>query len=472
MECVPINRSEAVIISKDKKGISRIVCNDCGKRASFGWTWKKPLKCAQHKIQDMDDVMNKRCEYEGCKTLPIFGNKGKPTHCWTHRKDNMEDVRHGKNQCNHDGCKTRPSYGFQGKKATCCATHAVDGMINVVSQHCVYVGCKILACFGEVHGKAMFCVKHKEPDMVDVLNKLCLHVGCKKQPTFGYEDDEKPIYCFEHQRKGMENVRDKKCQHAGCKTKPTFGIEGGRPTHCKTHKVEGMEDVSNKKCSHEGCTLRPYYGVEYGKPTHCDIHRKEKMENAVSKRCQSENCMTIVKPKFQGYCFRCFIHKFPDQEVSRNYRIKEQHIYNFLLATFPKETIINDKTVQGGCSNRRPDFFIEKFTHALVIECDENGHPESSYSTTCKVARVNELYTDLGDRPIVFIHFNPDSYINEQGIKLPSSFKYHKVLEVPVIRDHKEWESRLMALKEKIEFNLRNIPQKPVTIEHLYFDAE
>lgn len=65
------------------------------------------------------------------------------------------------------------------------------------------------------------------------------------------------------------------------------------------------------------------------------------------------------------------------------------------------------KKVDGGCSKRRPDFLFDIFTHT-VIECDENDHKD--YSTSCEIAKLNETFTDLADRPMILIRFNPDNY--------------------------------------------------------------
>ena len=74
-----------------------------------------------------------------------------------------------------------------------------------------------------------------------------------------------------------------------------------------------------------------------------------------------------------------------------------------------------------------------------------------------------ELFQDFGNRPIVFIRFNPDSYVNEQNKKIPSSFKMHKKLDLPMIRDQKEWESRLNLLEKTINKHLITIPNKEIT---------
>ena len=80
-----------------------------------------------------------------------------------------------------------------------------------------------------------------------------------------------------------------------------------------------------------------------------------------------------------------------------------------------------------------------------------------------------ELFQDFGFRPIVFIRFNPDNYILDKK-KITSSFKMHKTLNVPMIRNKKEWNNRLNVLKEYINKHLIIIPEKEVTNEYLFYD--
>ena len=98
------------------------------------------------------------------------------------------------------------------------------------------------------------------------------------------------------------------------------------------------------------------------------------------------------------------------------------------------------------------------------IKCDENQH--LNYESICENKRNMELFQDFGNRPIVFIRFNPDSYtINDK--KIQSSFKYHKKLDVPIIKDKKEWINRLLTLKNTLNFWINNIPEKEITNEYL-----
>jgi hypothetical protein len=190
--------------------------------------------------------------------------------------------------------------------------------------------------------------------------------------------------------------------------------------------------------------------------------------NNKRKRCLQEYCDIFVTNKYKGYCLRCFINLFPNEKISRNYKVKENHMTDFIKEHFKDEVMTFDKTV-GGCSKRRPDVYIDKFTHVIVIECDENQHTRKEY-TNCENKRTMELFQDFGNRPIIFIRFNPDSYINKDGKKILSSFKNHKTLFVPIIRKQEEWDNRLNLLKETILKWLIDIPEKEVTYEHLFYN--
>lgn len=167
-------------------------------------------------------------------------------------------------------------------------------------------------------------------------------------------------------------------------------------------------------------------------------------------------------------CLRCFIYTYPDQKVSKHYKIKEQHVADFIQQKYADYDMTFDKQIEGGCSRRRPDILMELGTHTIIVEVDENQH--ESYDTTCEIARINELFTDLADRPIVLMRFNPDAYkVGE--IKHQSSFKVHGRTGVPMIRDTTEWNSRLNALDQVISRWTSEIPDELITIENLFFDS-
>ena len=387
--------------------------------------------CKEHKTNDMRDIVNKKCEIEGCNKQPCYGIKEKePTRCAFHKTEDMRNVKD--KRCEIEGCDKIPSFGLEDKQPTRCRDHKTEEMRNVVSKRCEYE-------------------------------------GCNKKPNFGI-DEGNPLRCAEHKTEEMRDVVSKKCEYEGCKKQPCFGYDEGRPTRCRKHKTENMRDVKSKRCEIEGCNKIPCYGMKWKEPTRCRKHKTDDMRDVKNKRCHlCPNIIstTIIQRKYKGYCFRCFIHTFPDAPITRNYKIKEKHFTDFLKDAYPNLTMTFDRPIQGGCSQKKPDCFIELYTHTIIVECDENQH--KNYDTTCEEARVNELFTDLADRPIVFIRFNPDGY-TQKGIKHQSSFKYHKTLEIPIIRNQKEWTMRLEALKKAIDESITTTPTEPITINKLFYD--
>ena len=224
------------------------------------------------------------------------------------------------------------------------------------------------------------------------------------------------------------------------------------------------------KCLEENCNKRPNFNLSNEKiGIYCNKHKKTNMIDVKNKRCLEKYCDTqISNNKYKGYCTRCFIYKFPSEKISKNYKVKESHMTDFIKEEFKNEELIFDKQINGGCSLRRPDVYIDKFTHIIIIECDENQHKD--YEEICENKRIMQIFKDFNCRPIVFIRFNPDSYIKD-GKKILSSFKYHNTLEVPMIRDKKEWNNRLTELKDKIVYWLVNIPNKEITNEYLFYDC-
>ncbi len=111
-------------------------------------------------------------------------------------------------------------------------------------------------------------------------------------------------------------------------------------------------------------------------------------------------------------------------------------------------------------TKRRPDLFIDLYNCSLIIEIDENQH--KNYDTTCDNKRTMEIFTALGNRPIIFIRFNPDNYDKQKGI-----FSFSKD---GIIKTNDNYIPRINKLKECIDFHLNTIPIKEITIVYLFFN--
>lgn len=189
-----------------------------------------------------------------------------------------------------------------------------------------------------------------------------------------------------------------------------------------------------------------------------------------SSLCKVPMCETIKNKnkKYEGYCVRCFIHLFPDKPTTRNYKTKEKHVADIIKESFPNFTWIQDKIIQDGCSKRRPDFLLDMGTHIIIVEVDENKH--STYECICENKRLMEISKDLNHRPIVFIRFNPDGYIDENNNAIKSCWYSDKNGIMKIIKSkQKEWNERCNILKENIKYWIDNNTDKTIEIIELFY---
>jgi len=163
---------------------------------------------------------------------------------------------------------------------------------------------------------------------------------------------------------------------------------------------------------------------------------------------------------------------FPNKPVSRNYKTKETAVSQFITNHFPNFTWNLDKKIPDGCSRRRPDLICDLGYQVIIVEVDENQHTD--YDCSCENKRIMELSQDVGHRPIIFIRFNPDDYINSNNEKITSCWTITPKTGILKIKNNKgnEWNERLETLKSQIEYwsNEENTTNKTIEIIHLFYD--
>ena len=217
-------------------------------------------------------------------------------------------------------------------------------------------------------------------------------------------------------------------------------------------------------CSNKNILRTSYYNILSNKKDYfkCSYHL----------RC-CQNCINWNPrkghEKYDGYCLFCYVNLFPDKKLTKNYKTKEKDIVDRILKIFPNFTWVWDKKIKDGCSKRRPDLLLDMGFHIIIVEIDENAHTDYDYS--CENKRLMEISQDLGHRPIVFIRFNPDDYVNEEGIKIKSCWKLNKTTGL-IILDHnkiQEWNGRINLLVEQINYWIKNSTKKTIEIIKLFY---
>ena len=185
--------------------------------------------------------------------------------------------------------------------------------------------------------------------------------------------------------------------------------------------------------------------------------------------CKKISCKSRSSNKYNGFCFRCFVIEFPDNILVCNYRNKEYNVANFILENFNHLKWVCDKLIKKTGSRKRPDLLLELENKIIIIEIDENQH--SRYTDETESERMKELSQDVDNKPIIFIRFNPDNYIDIDGEKIKSCWGIIELRGIIQVINKNEWDNRLNILKNVVNYWIKTNPDKIIEIEYLFYDA-
>ena len=164
-------------------------------------------------------------------------------------------------------------------------------------------------------------------------------------------------------------------------------------------------------------------------------------------------------------CSGCFYNFYPNDEIPRRFKCKQTYFNEKLIEEFGVNFFLYDKKIKCGCSKRRPDWFIDCFKYSIIIELDEDQHKYES----CDEKRMMELFTDLGNRPLVLIRINPDKYEGKTKER-KGCFDFDE--KNTLICNEKKFNKRFNLLVKMIKYYIDNEPEKEITMEKLFFDRK
>ncbi len=309
-------------------------------------------------------------------------------------------------------------------------------MSNVVTLPCILCN-EVQPTFGAPGTKtATHCKKCKTPEMVDIKSRMC-SVCHKVQPIYSDPSTKTASHCFKCKTSDMINIKHQKCSVCN-KKRPNYGLEGSKkPTHCASCKSSSMVDLVHTMCKTPLCSTRADQSV------------------------------------YDGHCVRCAVHNGFD--VKRNYKTKEKYVVDIIKAEFPDIDWKSDKGIEGACSRRRGDLHADLGYLYLIIEVDESQH--RGYAELCDKRRYHEIahdvYSSSGERPIVFLRFNPDGYLDSSNTRITTPWKQLKSGLWSIGKDRIiEFLDRSDILTRRIEYYLDedNIPSAPLIVETMFYD--
>jgi hypothetical protein len=257
---------------------------------------------------------------------------------------------------------------------------------------------------------------------------------------------------------GVRKILCKKCTPNKCE-------HGNTKAYCKDCKCKKGSQV----CIHNSIKKRC---VQCHGPQICEHDKWKYYCRQCDGRylCKSEWCDTIVTKKYNGYCLHCTVNLFPEIQISQNYKTKEFTVISYIREQYADYGWIHNRKIAGGISLCKPDLLLDLDKHTIIIEVDENQH--NRYDCSCENKRLMQLSQDNKHKPIVFIRFNPDCYIDDSGIKIISCWRMGKDGVLRLTESKKDiWNQRLLTLKESINYWLSNYTEKMVEVIQLYFDG-
>ena len=428
-------------------------CGDCSKKLNL----------------NVIDLHHKKCINCNEKQALFNDNGEKPLFCGDCKDSNMINI-HGL-KCEFEGCNVVPSFNYSGiYEKKFCETHKLKDMVNVKDKLCVICNIKRPSFNYDSENIPSYCGDCKSNEMINIYYDKCIFEDCNEYAWYNYEGEVKRKFCKNHALENMILINLRLCEF--CNKVPIYGyIEDKKRIRCTDHKDENMIDLVHGNCIYENCLKRAYFNFDKEKnPLYCSEHKIDGMININHKLCKTYLCGTRVSDKYEGYCLYCFINIFPDKPITRNYKTKEKAVRDFILTNFPDLTWNTDKIIKDGCSKKRPDLLLDLGYQVIIIEIDENQH--ICYEKSCENKRIMILSQDIGHRPIIFIRFNPDDYI-EYGINKHSCWTFDKNGISKIKKSYiKEWSERLETLKNTINYWIdnKNISEKTIELIYLFFD--
>ena len=227
-------------------------------------------------------------------------------------------------------------------------------------------------------------------------------------------------------------------------------------------------------------------GCEYTCKTEAELsqHKRGVHEGELQNPCKSTTgqdgkCPNGVngQPKYDGYCVRCFISKFPNDARATNAKAylhaKELTVREFLKEAFPQYRWVFDRTCAVGELVRPDARTAVGKRRVLIVEIDEHSHNTYVCANERERERIFKKHAPRG-AIVHVVRFNPDEYDDPvTGKKIPSCFTYSKELGVASVPDSRKrnWEFRLSKLQSTIQ-EIIDFQHEDIQVPELLLDEE
>lgn len=412
----------------------------CDNRPNFSFKGKPPQYCSKHKLIGMCNY--RTCKHNGCTTFPCYNYSGETSglFCASHKLDGMINIR--TKTCKHSGCKKSPSFGTTTPQY--CKTHATTEMRNLIAKYCSYPSCHIQAIYNVPNNKPKYCMKHAENGMVIVTGKGCQFQGCKNRSHYYDFPGEKGKFCNKHREPGMVDVSNPKCEELMCDSLASYGIPGAKKTRCAKHRQPGMLTKPRAKCI--VCKKQAVYGKNFV-PSHCEEHKSFDDDNLMERECISCH-LTMILDK-NNKCEYCDPVRFQTNRLAKQNALMDYLDRKGLRGNSTDIVIDN-----GTCGKERPDRIFDFEDKILILECDEHQHRDRQCE--CEQTRMVNISQSYGGIPVYFIRWNPDNYTTMHS-RLPELIQKRYLTLAKYI--------------DNVRMNLIQLPTALLSVCYMYYDG-
>jgi hypothetical protein len=185
-------------------------------------------------------------------------------------------------------------------------------------------------------------------------------------------------------------------------------------TRTKAYRVAKADDIKAKKKAYYAAKvddIKAKYKAYYAAKTD-DIKARNKAYRQIKLGCLE--CKDWPDPRqgwphYDGYCFRCFSHKFKDNERVKSRGRVELRVRSYLDSHFPD--FVHDQPIHTAhcvCSHRRRVDHRKLIGNTLLcVETDENFH--KYYDPDDEEARYHDVIMAWGGK-LCFVRFNPHKF--------------------------------------------------------------
>ena len=366
------------------------------------------------------------CQIDGCQSIASYSryNYKYPTHCPEHKT--RRTIFQWTILCENKSCDRYANFGTD--KQSRCNLHkkTTDNKFN--NPICIEKNCWCIAKYGHDHSAR--CYIHKLPTDRH-MKQLCAYENCTKGYNYGAKGAKEhcKLHCLPSDKYRKRNVREsKKYDVIHMKLMDNQANQADQANR-EIHPVELPPIIIKPKAKR---ALSP---IDMKEP----IEKKMKYSVQLDDQSDSQSrelpsfiCIICNKQLFNlsiKYCHECLLHIRQLDQVIDNQR--KLHDIKLILnihgiQLLPPALLNNQLNLSKNILQYNNDQ-----ERVILLEIDFQQMLNSlripSFEET-RLSYINQIYRSAGYKSIVYVKYNPDCYIQKNGIIIPYSAERHEQL--------------------------------------------